>query len=106
MTIHVTGYINRGNYRRSSHAVHEKKCVRNGSDGEHEGGCHPEPPELRRRSRSSAGRSKDPPCACHVRVPPPVPGYRLGGPSTVLRRSALRAPTPPAAQDDNRSPPA
>src|SRR3954454_18603505 len=35
--------------------------------------------------------------------PPCLPcesGYQPGGPSTVLRRSALRAPTPSAAQDD------
>src|SRR4051794_23415278 len=68
-----------------------------------------EPPELRSRSRSSGepalsvakGRSKDslpgnPDGRRRVRR-----GKHLGGPSTVLRRSALRAPTPSAAQDDN-----
>src|SRR5438067_221339 len=52
-------------------------------------GCHPEPPKLRRRSRSSVGRSKDPLPANPERAAASHDASTLGGPSTVLRDSGF-----------------
>ena len=53
--------------------------------------CHPEPPELRRRSRSSGGRSKDPLGACLAKSCRPngrncLPRHRRSSPALQARR--------------------
>src|SRR3954454_4223879 len=63
--------------------------------------CHPEPPEAS-QPKAKRRRTVEGPPACLHRESPPPSVSKKGGPSTVLRRSALRAPAPPAAKDDSR----